>query len=86
MMGKTNKTISHVSWPAINEAALVQSTVTIAVQVNGKVRAQIQAPPNSPQDDLQKMCIAEPNVAKYLEGHPIKKFIVVPNKIISIVI
>jgi len=86
MMGKPGDTVSRVAWPAFDEAALAQSTVTLAVQVNGKVRGQVQAAPGASQEELRKLCLAEPNVAKYLEGQSIKKFIVVPNKIISIVI
>jgi leucyl-tRNA synthetase len=86
MMGKPDATISRVPWPAFDEKALETATVKIAVQVNGKVRGQIDVAPNTPQDQLQKACMAEANVAKYLEGQTIKKFIVVPNKIISIVV
>lgn len=86
MMGKKDATVSQVAWPAFDEKALVQDTVTMAVQVNGKVRGQLQLAPNTPQEQIQKLCLADPAVAKYLEGQTIKKFIVVPNKIISIVI
>ncbi|MBI4309895.1 MAG: leucine--tRNA ligase, partial [Candidatus Omnitrophica bacterium] len=86
MMGKSEATISHVAWPAFDEGALAQSMVTLAVQVNGKVRGQLQVSPETPQDELRKLCLAEPNVAKYVQGQTIKKFIVVPNKIISIVV
>ncbi len=86
MMGKADATISRQPWPAFDEKALAQSMVILAVQVNGKVRGQVQAAPNAPQDDLQKLCLADANVQKYLAGQAIKKFIVVPNKIISIVV
>ncbi len=86
MMGKKEATISHVSWPAVDEGALVQSNVTLAVQVNGKVRAQIVVSAQASQEDIKAAATSEANVAKYLEGQTIKKFIVVPGRIVSIVI
>ena len=86
MMGKTDATVSRFPWPAFNEKVLVQGTITLAVQVNGKVRAQIEVVPDTPQEELKAMCLAQSNVAQYLQGQAIKKFIVVPNKIISIVV
>ena len=58
----------------------------IAVQVNGRVRAQIQVTPDMPQEELRKICLADPNVVKYVQEAAIKKFIVVPNKLVSIVV
>jgi len=86
MMGKSDATVSHVSWPAFDENALKTSTIVIAVQVNGKVRAQIQVTPDMPQEELRKICLADPAVAKYAAEPAIKKFIVVPNKLVSIVV
>ncbi len=86
MMGKTEGTISRVAWPGFDENALKTSTIVIAVQVNGRVRAQIQVTPDMPQEELRKICLADPNVAKYVQDGAIKKFIVVPNKLVSIVV
>ena len=85
MMGKVEPTISRVAWPGFDENALKMSIITIAVQVNGRVRAQIQVTPDMPQEELRKICLADPNVAKYVQESAIKKFIVVPNKLVSIV-
>jgi leucyl-tRNA synthetase len=86
MMGKKETTVSRVNWPALDESALVLSNINYAVQVNGKVRGQILMPVGSSQESIQAAAIAEPNVIKYLENQTIKKIIVVPNKIVSIVI
>ena len=86
MMAKPDHTISHVSWPGFDEKALRTSTIIMAVQVNGKVRGQIQVAPDLPQDELRKICFADPGVAKYATEAAIKKFIVVPNKLVSIVV
>jgi leucyl-tRNA synthetase len=86
MMGKTEPTIARVSWPTFDENALKTSFIMIAVQVNGRVRAQIQVTPDMSQEELRKICLADPGVAKYAEVAAIKKFIVVPNKLVSIVV
>ena len=86
MMGKSDATIARVAWPAFDENALKTSTIVIAVQVNGRVRAQIQITPNMPQEELRKICLSDPGVAKYAQEAAIKKFIVVPNKLVSIVV
>ncbi len=86
MMGKSEATIAQVAWPTFDEKALKTSTIIIAVQVNGRVRAQIQITPDMPQEELRKICLADPGVAKYAQEAAIKKFIVVPNKLVSIVV
>lgn len=86
MMAKTDATVSRVAWPRYDEAALVLAEITYAVQVNGKVRAQFVVPVETTQDELKERCLKEPALAKYLEGVQIKKFIVVPKKLISIVV
>jgi leucyl-tRNA synthetase len=86
MMNKGEPTIARVAWPNFDENALKTSTIVIAVQVNGRVRAQIQVTPDMPEDKLRKICLADPGVAKYVQKAAIKKFIVVPNKLVSIVV
>jgi leucyl-tRNA synthetase len=86
MMAKTETTISRVAWPSFDENALKTSTLMIAVQVNGRVRAQVKVAPNSSEEELRKICFSDPAVAKYATEAAIKKFIVVPNKLVSIVV
>lgn len=86
MMNKKDQTITKVSWPIFDEAALKQSQVNYAVQINGKVRGQFMASVSATQEELRKLCLADPNVARYVGTSPIKKFIVVPQKLVSIVI
>jgi len=86
MMGKGDATIVRVAWPVFDEEALKTSTIVMAVQINGRVRAQIQVTPDMPQEELRKICLSDPHVAKYATDAAIKKFIVVPNKLVSIVV
>ena len=72
--------------PTFDESALKTSKIVMAVQVNGRVRAQIEVPPDLPQEELRKICLGITSVTKYASDETIKKFIVVPNKLVSIVV
>jgi leucyl-tRNA synthetase len=73
-------------WPTADEAMLVSDTVTLIVQVNGKVRARVEAPAEAPQEELLELAKSSENVAKYLDGKEIVKEIVVPGKLVNLVI
>ena len=73
------------SWPEYDEGALIKDTITMAVQINGKVRAEIVVPTDSTKEQILAMVRAEENIFKYLEGKEVKREIVVPNKLVSIV-
>lgn len=72
-------------WPALDESALVRSTIEVVVQVNGKVRGKLDAPIDAPKEALEKMALEQENVQKFLEAVTVRKIIVVPNKLVSIV-
>ncbi len=86
LLGKPETTLETVAFPKADAAALVRDSIALAVQVNGKLRATIDAPVNAPKEQVEAMALAEPNVAKFLLGFSIKKIIVVPNKIVNIVV
>ena len=72
-------------WPALDESALVKDTIELVVQVNGKVRAKIDAPASADKATLESMAKDAPNAQKFLEGVTIRKVIVVPGKLVNIV-
>lgn len=78
-------TIADSTLPKVDESALAQEQVTIVVQVNGKVRASIQMPPNASKEALENAARAHPNVAKFLSGL-VRKVIVVPSKLVNFVV
>ncbi len=80
-----NEAVIDVSWPVHDDNALVRSSVTIVGQVNGKVRAQITAPPDADKETLEKLTLSDENVRKFIEGKMIRKVIVVPGKLVNIV-
>ena len=73
MMGKPESTVSRVDWPSFDENALKTSSLVIAVQVNGRVRAQIEVTPDLSPEELRSICLANPGVAKYVQEGAIKK-------------
>ena len=75
-----------VAWAEFDASALERSDVTYMVQVNGKLRDQLTAAKTADKDALHALALALPNVQKFVEGNPVKKFIVVPNKLINIVV
>ena len=77
---------SLAKWPEWDEAKTVDSTVEVAVQVNGKLRATIALPLNCPKDDAIAAAKADARVAAFVEGKTIIKEISVPNKIVNIVV
>ena len=57
----------------------------LAVQVNGKLRGTIEAAVDAAREDIERSALAEPGVARFLEGMSVRKLIVVPGKIVNIV-
>ncbi|CAK0739820.1 leucine--tRNA ligase [Gammaproteobacteria bacterium] len=73
-------------WPEADPAALVRAQVDLVVQVNGKVRAHIAVAVDAGHADIEAAAKADPNVARYLEGKPVRKVIVVPGRLVNIVV
>ena len=83
-LGHSTPLVSE-AWPQVDARALVQTSVTLAVQVNGKLRGQIDVDAEAPQDEILSLAKVEPNVAKHIEGKTVRKEIVVPGKLVNIV-
>ncbi len=82
-----NKTsVCDAQWPSFDEKYLVESTVKMPVQFNGKVRFTLELPADMSKEDVEKTALSAPDAAKYLEGQQVVKTVVVPGRIINIVI
>jgi len=79
-------TISAESWPVPDQALLVDDTVTLAVQVNGKKRATIVLPTNHDKDQAEAAALADAGVQRAIDGKSIRKIIVVPGRIVNVVV
>ena len=80
------KPLHLISFPTPDPKFLVDETVLIGVQVNGKLRAQINIPSNLEEESLKKICLENQNVSKFLEGKEPKKIIVIKGRMVSIVV
>ena len=77
--------VADAAWPETDPALLVDDEVTIAVQVNGKLRDTLSAAKGMPKADLEALALASDKVARQLDGTPPKKIIVIPDRLVNIV-
>ncbi|HZG09853.1 MAG TPA: leucine--tRNA ligase [Allosphingosinicella sp.] len=77
--------IADAPWPDVDPALLVEDQVTIAVQVNGKLRDTLGAPKGASREDLEQLALASDKVQRVLEGKAPRKVIVVPDRLVNIV-
>jgi len=74
------------AWPSVDESALVQASIALVVQVNGKVRGKINVAPDAPRDVIEAAVMDEDNVQKFIADKPVRKIIVVPGKLVNVVV
>jgi len=85
VLGHKETLIEDVTWPKADPAALVRDSVTLAVQVNGKLRGTLEAALDAPREQLEAAARALPGVVAAIDGKAVRKVIVVPGKIVNIV-
>ena len=78
--------VARAPWPKADPAMLVDDTVILPIQINGKRRAEISVPADMPASEVEKLVLADDAVIKFLAGQPIKKLIVVPGRIVNVVV
>ena len=78
--------IVDAPWPVADEAMLVETTVTLPIQINGKRRSEIAVPADMPKEEIEKLVLAMDAVVRVLDGAAPKKLIIVPGRIVNIVI
>jgi len=85
VLGHPQTVLEDQPWPKADPAALVRDTLTLAVQINGKLRATIELPTGASKEDAEALARAQPQVVHFLEGLSVRKVVVVPGKIVNIV-
>ncbi len=85
VLGNPEALLEDLLFPQADPAALVRDSITLAVQVNGKLRGTIDIAPDTAREVIEAAALAESNVAKFIDGLSVKKVIVVPGKIVNIV-
>ena len=83
-MGHTSS-LQEEAWPVCEESALVQDTVTIALQVNGKLRGTIEVPAGADKARMEEVALADAAVQRHTSGLTIRKVVVVPGKLVNVV-
>ena len=78
--------LAQQNWPELDKSLLVEETVTIAVQVNGKRRDELTIPRDTSKEDIEAAALKLDNVIRALEGREVKKTIVVPERIVNVVV
>ena len=78
--------IANAPWPKADPAKLVDDTITMPIQINGKRRGEIEVAKDLPKEEVEKLALAHDAVLKALDGGAPKKLIVVPGRIINVVI
>ncbi|MEM0985703.1 MAG: leucine--tRNA ligase [Pseudomonadota bacterium] len=77
--------VAAATWPDIDASLIVDETVTLPIQVNGKRRSQLEIAKDAPQTDIEAAALADADAASFLQGKTVKKVIVVPGRIVNIV-
>jgi len=80
-----SESVADASWPAVDETALVRTTITLVLQVNGKVRGKIEVSANISKQEIEDIALKDANVLRFIDGFVIRKIIVVPGRLINIV-
>ncbi|MDD3865292.1 MAG: leucine--tRNA ligase [Candidatus Izemoplasmatales bacterium] len=85
LLGNNDALVFH-QWPTYDASKMIESTVEIVISINGKIRERIQALLDTPETDLKTEVLSLPKITEIIGDKPIRKFIVVPNKLVNIVI
>ena len=84
-MGERDE-ILDVQWPQVDKMALVTETIKMVIQVNGKLRSEIQVSVDSRKEEIETAAVNDEKIQGFVQGNEIKKIIVVPGKLVNIVI
>jgi leucyl-tRNA synthetase len=78
--------VAAAPWPEVDRSLLVEETVTLPVQVNGKKRADVTVPRDADQAAIEAAVLSLEGVQRAMEGKPLRKIIVVPQRIVNVVV
>jgi len=85
-LGHSETLLEDIAFPKPDPDALIRDALTLAVQINGKLRANIEVAANAGREQIEQQALAEPNVQKFIQNLSVRKVIVVPGKIVNIVL
>ena len=73
-------------WPEVDQEALTSATQVLAVQINGKLRSQVEIDAEADEDRIRDAVLADEKVARHVGDKPVRKVIVVPGKLVNVVV
>jgi len=73
-------------WPQVDESALIQNTMLIVIQVNGKLRSKIEVPRDIAKADLEQLALTDEVIQRFTSNGTVRKVIVVPERLVNIVV
>jgi len=80
------ESVLKAGWPEYDPEMLVEESVTIAVQVNGKVRSKLDVPSDITDERLKELVLADEKIKQWLGGKPVRNIVIVPKRLVSIVV
>jgi leucyl-tRNA synthetase len=83
---ENKESIIKTEWSKYDPNLIVEEKITIVIQVNGKLRSKIEVSPDIPEDRLKELVLADQKLKPWIQNQPLKKFIVVPNRLVNIVV
>jgi len=84
-LGHDSLVIDH-PWPTVDDSALVQESIEMVIQVNGKLRGKMQVDADADRETCETAAMANEQVLRFIADSPVRKLIVVPGKLVNIVI
>ena len=78
--------VADAPWPEADSTLLVEDTVTIAVQLNGKMRATMEIARDQPEEEIRTAVLALDKIEQAVTGKDVRRIIVVPNRIVNVVV
>ncbi|MBL3642600.1 leucine--tRNA ligase [Bacillus sp. RHFB] len=80
-----SESITYGTWPAFDEAKLVDNEVEIVIQINGKVKAKLMVPTDTSREKLEEIAMGDDSIKEQIDGKTVRKVIAVPGKLVNIV-
>jgi leucyl-tRNA synthetase len=77
--------LEDLPWPVWSEEALEQDMATVVIQVNGKLRGKLDVAAGTDARDIERLALAEPNIARHLDGLIVRRVVVIPDKLVNVV-
>jgi leucyl-tRNA synthetase len=81
-----NDALIDAPWPQVDHSALHRAMIELMVQVNGKLRGKITVSADADKSTIEQTALQDPNAHRYIEGHTLKKIIIVPGKLVNVVV